>query len=129
MGQLVFRIIMDDMRVKLFLVFLLINFQVSLAQNNRLATTNNIGWYSYTGTFKVSEKLGIHTEYQWRRNEIITSWQQSLIRTGLNYNPNAGMNITVNGAIDPESTARQIVGLLNDSSARGTRGGAGLVFA
>lgn len=51
-------------------------------------------------------------------------------RTGLNYNPNAGMtNITVNGAIDPESTARQIVGLLNDSSARGTLGGSGLVFA
>jgi hypothetical protein len=37
-------------------------------------------------------------------------------------------NITVNGAIDPESTARQIVGLLNDSSARGTIGG-GLIYA
>lgn len=50
-------------------------------------------------------------------------------RTGLNYNPNAGTtNITVNGAIDPESTARQIVGLLNDSSARGTLGG-GLIYA
>lgn len=50
--------------------------------------------------------------------------------TGLNYNPNAGStNITVNGAIDPESTARQIVGLLNDSSARGTLGSAGLYFA
>ena len=50
--------------------------------------------------------------------------------TGLNYNPNAGTtNITVNGAIDPESTARQIVGLLNDSNARGTLGSAGLYFA
>ena len=38
-------------------------------------------------------------------------------------------NITVNGAIDSESTARQIVGLLNDSSARGTLGSSGLVFA
>jgi hypothetical protein len=37
-------------------------------------------------------------------------------------------NITVNGAIDSESTARQIVGLLNDSAARGTLGGSGLVF-
>lgn len=35
-------------------------------------------------------------------------------------------SITVNGAIDPESTARQIIGLLNDSSARGTLGGAGI---
>ncbi len=50
-------------------------------------------------------------------------------QTGLNYNPNAGTtNITVNGAIDPESTARQIVSLLNDSSARGTLGG-GLIYA
>lgn len=50
-------------------------------------------------------------------------------RTGLNYNPNAGTtNITVNGAIDPESTARQIVGLLNDSSLRGTLGGS-LLYA
>jgi hypothetical protein len=37
-------------------------------------------------------------------------------------------NITVNGAIDSESTARQIVTLLNDSSARGTLGG-GLIYA
>jgi phage-related protein len=34
--------------------------------------------------------------------------------------------VTVNGAIDSESTARQIVSLLNDSSARGTLGGAGI---
>jgi hypothetical protein len=34
-------------------------------------------------------------------------------------------NITVNGAIDSESTARQIVEILNDSQARGTLGAAG----
>jgi hypothetical protein len=33
-------------------------------------------------------------------------------------------NITVNGAIDSESTARQIVSILNDSQARGTLGSA-----
>jgi hypothetical protein len=48
--------------------------------------------------------------------------------TGLNYNPNAGTtNITVNGAIDPESTARQIVSILNDSQARGTLGSSAFV--
>jgi hypothetical protein len=45
------------------------------------------------------------------------------------YASTGSTNITVNGAIDSESTARQIVGLLNDSSARGTLGGSGLVFA
>jgi hypothetical protein len=44
--------------------------------------------------------------------------------------PNSGsrgatINLTVNGAIDSESTARQIVSILNDSSARGTLGAAG----
>jgi hypothetical protein len=44
--------------------------------------------------------------------------------------PNGGggrgttINLTVNGAIDSESTARQIVRILNDSSARGTLGSA-----
>jgi phage-related protein len=37
------------------------------------------------------------------------------------------MNITVNGAIDPEGTARTIVNVLNNSQARGTLGAAGLV--
>lgn len=37
-------------------------------------------------------------------------------------------NITVNGAIDPEGTARTIVDVLNRSSARGTLGAAGLVL-
>ena len=36
-------------------------------------------------------------------------------------------NIVVNGAIDSESTARQIVSILNESQARGTLGGAGIL--
>ena len=34
----------------------------------------------------------------------------------------AVMNITVNGAIDPEGTARTIINILNNSSYRGTLG-------
>lgn len=74
---------------KLFLtLILLISLQFSFAQNNRINTHNNIGWYNYFGTFKVSEKIGIHTEYQWRRDQYITNWQQSLLRLGVNYNLN-----------------------------------------
>jgi len=35
------------------------------------------------------------------------------------------INLTVNGAIDSESTARQIVEILNNSTARGGGGGVG----
>lgn len=76
------------MRFKLFFVILYCTIQVSLAQNNRLTSTNKIGWYGFNGTIKVSEKMGIHTEYQWRRENFITSWQQSLLRVGLNYQLN-----------------------------------------
>ena len=69
-------------------VFLLFFSSKLLGQNNRLNTSNTIGWYNYFGTFKLSSKLGLHTEYQWRRNDIITSWQQGLLRVGLNYQPN-----------------------------------------
>jgi len=58
------------------------------AQNTRLNNYNTIGWYNYFGTFKVSQKFGIHTEYQFRRTEIITEWQQSLLRVGVNYQIN-----------------------------------------
>lgn len=59
----------------------------SFAQNNRLNTSNQIGWYAYIGTFKISKKVGIHSEYQFRRNNWISDWQQSLLRVGVNYNP------------------------------------------
>jgi hypothetical protein len=38
------------------------------------------------------------------------------------------INITVNGALDSEGTARQIVGILNDSSYRGTGGASGFRY-
>ena len=72
----------------LFASILFLAGQVSFGQNNRLNTNNNIGWYNYFGTFKVSNKIGIHTEYQWRRNDFVTNWQQSLLRVGVNYTLN-----------------------------------------
>ena len=79
------------MKLKFLLIytsFLLIGIFNSFGQNNRLNTCNNIGWFNYFGTFKVSEKVGIHTEYQWRRENTIKNWQQSLLRVGLNYHLN-----------------------------------------
>jgi len=60
----------------------------AFGQNTRLNHNNTIGWYNYFGTFKVSNKFGLHTEYQWRRDNGITNWQQSLLRVGVNYNVN-----------------------------------------
>jgi hypothetical protein len=67
----------------------------SFGQNNRLNTSNQIGWYTYFGTFKLSNKLGLHTEYQFRRANVITDWQQSLLRLGLNYQLHPAVQLRV----------------------------------
>ncbi len=74
-------------RILLFVIFSLVT-QLALAQNTRLNHSNTVGWYNYFGTFKLSNKFGLHTEYQWRRNNVILEWQQSLLRIGLNYHLN-----------------------------------------
>ncbi|MCX6317295.1 MAG: DUF2490 domain-containing protein [Bacteroidetes bacterium] len=65
------------------------------AQNNRINTNERIGWYNYFGTFKVSKKFSLHTEYQWRRADYITNWQQSLLRVGVNYQLNPRVLVRV----------------------------------
>lgn len=59
-----------------------------LAQSPRIKDKNSIGWFNYFGTIKLNAKWSIHTEYQWRREGIVKDWQQSLLRTGLNYQLN-----------------------------------------
>jgi len=60
----------------------------AFCQNTRLNHRNSIGWYNYFGSLKLSKKIGLHTEYQWRRNDMIFNRKQSLFRTGINYNIN-----------------------------------------
>jgi hypothetical protein len=69
-------------------LFVLLGFVLQnsvVAQNTRLNEQNAIGWYGYFGTIKLNQKIGLHTEYQFRRDNVITDWQQSLLRVGVNY--------------------------------------------
>lgn len=58
---------------------------VSFAQNSRITDRNTIGWLAYSGTFKFNNKWSLHSELQLRRDNLITSPQQNLLRTGVNY--------------------------------------------
>ncbi len=51
----------------------------------RTTTRNDIGWITTTITPTISNKLSGYIEYQFRRAEYIQSWQQSLLRLGMNY--------------------------------------------
>jgi hypothetical protein len=71
----------------LLVLFILIS-PIAFSQNNRMSHSNTIGWFNVFGTVKLSEKIGIYTEYQFRRENVITDWQQSLLRIGVNYSLN-----------------------------------------
>lgn len=70
----------------IILVFIL---STGYAQNTRISDNNSIGWYTATGTINFHKKWSAHLEYQWRRENYIRNWQQSLLRTGINYKANS----------------------------------------
>lgn len=77
---------MRFLKTMTILLLLLVKVSSLKADNpNRIENRNAIGWYNYFGTFKFTDKIGLHTEYQFRRAEMGKSWQQSLLRVGVNY--------------------------------------------
>lgn len=67
----------------LFINSLIIILSSETYAQNRLSDHQAIGWYTYNGDHKLNDRWAIHTEYQWRRVDLIRSWQQSLARVGL----------------------------------------------
>ena len=58
---------------------------LSVAQN-RISDQNDIFWLPLTINAKINNKMVLNTEYQWRRNQLGKTWQQSLLRLGITYN-------------------------------------------
>lgn len=82
--------LLNNMGRALFISFILVCCIIvnATSQNNRINTYENIGWYNLFATFKLNNSIGLHTEYQWRRDNLIKDWQQSLLRVGVNYQLN-----------------------------------------
>lgn len=78
--------------IKAFIAVILVTLSINMfGQNNRINTPNTIGWYNYFGTFRLNNRFSLHTEYQWRRTKLVSEWQQSLFRIGINYQFNPGV--------------------------------------
>lgn len=60
---------------------------------NRVNEYNQIGWYAFFITPRISDKISAHIEYQWRRTDWIKNWQQSLPRAGINYKINTNLTV------------------------------------
>ena len=67
-----------------FLLFLLLCPVFLLAQNDRLNDYNNTNWLQVFNTIKIDKNWSLHAEYQWRRENGLKNWQQSLLRVGIN---------------------------------------------
>ncbi len=72
-------------------------------------------WYMYFGMNRISERFSIHTEAQFRFYETTDSFNQLLLRTGLNYHINSNAIVTGGYAfIDTDPTFESDEILVND---------------
>lgn len=71
-----------SVRISASLFFILI---ANLGFGQRLHTSNNNAWLMYFGNHKLSTRIGLHAEVQWRRHDVVSDDQQLLLRTGLDY--------------------------------------------
>lgn len=69
---------------KIFFIPVLFLSFLSQAQNDRLSDYNNTNWVQLFNTIKLDKKWSLHAEYQWRRENGVKNWQQSLLRFGVN---------------------------------------------
>ena len=60
---------------------------------NRLRTDNTIVWLNNFHTINIDQHWAILAEYQWRRTEGVKSWQQSLLRGGVQYKFSNGVSV------------------------------------
>lgn len=79
------------MKLYSFLVALVIS---SISFSQKEIVSQNDAWAIYFGNHKICKNWGIHTEYQWRRSDYFNSWQQSLMRLGIDYYEKNGLQIT-----------------------------------
>jgi hypothetical protein len=61
---------------------------IPLAGAQTIQDTNAHVWFMYFGDHPISKKWGIHLEGQIRRADTGLTWQQLLLRTGVNYELN-----------------------------------------
>jgi predicted porin len=77
-----------------FSVLIVLLFSSGLVQAQKQIDNQNNAWYMYFGNHKITDRWGIHTEYQWRRHDLGQTWQQSLARVGVDYYTKQGPQLT-----------------------------------
>lgn len=77
-------------------VALMVSHSFLIAQEDELrdVVDQQMSWYMFFGNHRLTDDLGLHTEYQFRRTDFGTDWQQSLLRVGLDWYRNEQFTLT-----------------------------------
>ena len=67
------------------LVLILASSAVEAQDEMRDVVDQQMSWYMLFGNHRLTDQLGLHTEYQFRRTGLGADWQQSLLRVGLDW--------------------------------------------
>ena len=59
----------------------------------RIADHNTLGWAASFNTIHINQRYSIWLEYQWRRDQLVADWQQSLFRTGIQAHLKNGLHL------------------------------------
>ncbi|MFN6321210.1 MAG: DUF2490 domain-containing protein, partial [Bacteroidota bacterium] len=82
---------MSDRLKACIFILLLFDFFPSFAQITKVVNDNI--WVSYVGVHPINNKLSVHAELSWRRNEYFKNPQQLLVRTALLGNLGKGWSV------------------------------------
>lgn len=77
-----------------YIIFLFSFGIIGTSFSQKTISNQNHAWVTYLGNHKITNKWGVHTEYQWRREDGFTNWQQSLMRIGVDYYVNPTLSAT-----------------------------------
>lgn len=63
-------------------------------QSARLVDPHSLAWFVYVGDHRLAAKWAVHTEYQWRRVDLVRDPQQQLARLGLVHTLSARVKVS-----------------------------------
>lgn len=71
----------------------------SFSQNTRISDPNTIGWYAFSANIKLNKLWTLNSEFQWRRDKLISNPMQNLLRLGINYSVNPKLSVRAGYAL------------------------------
>jgi hypothetical protein len=85
---------------KIILIILLLVIGLpTYSQNTRITDPNTIGWYAFSANVKLKKEWTLHSEFQWRRDELISEPMQNLFRAGIGYTVNPKLSVRAGYAL------------------------------